>query len=168
MTHQEQSTAFDEVIQLLTEEGFDGMAQAITVLLNEAMKLERSEALGAAPYERANSRRGYANGFKPKTVSSRLGTLRLNIPQTRNLEFYPSALERGERSERALKLAVAGTTDSRSASTPKTTSATSLAAAMCPVRALSAVTAEKPTSPSSRRRLKASSSVPSPLWVPLP
>jgi transposase-like protein len=71
------------------------------------MKLERTEVLGAAPYERSTSRRGYANGFKPKTVNSRLGRLELRVPQTRGVEFYPSALERGERSERALKLAVA-------------------------------------------------------------
>jgi transposase-like protein len=83
------------------------MAEAITILMNEAMKLERTEVLGAAPYERSTSRRGYANGFKPKTVNSRLGRLELRIPQTRGVEFYPSALERGERSERALKLAVA-------------------------------------------------------------
>ena len=71
------------------------------------MKLERAEALGAGPYQRSETRRGYANGFKPKTVNSRLGRLNLQVPQTRDVEFYPSALERGERSERALKLAVA-------------------------------------------------------------
>jgi transposase-like protein len=75
--------------------------------MNEAMKLERAETLGAMPYQRTEARRGYANGFKPKTVNSRLGRLRLKVPQTRDIEFYPSALERGERSERALKLAVA-------------------------------------------------------------
>lgn len=107
MTHQDQSTAFDEVIQLLAEHGFDGMAEAITILMNEAMQLERGEAIGAGPYERSATRRGYANGFKPKTVNSRLGRLRLRVPQTRGIDFYPSALERGERSERALKLAVA-------------------------------------------------------------
>jgi putative transposase len=107
VTHQEQSTAFDHVIQLLAEHGFDGMAEAITVLMNEAMKLERTETLGATPYQRSAARRGYANGFKPKTVHSRLGKLQLRVPQTRGIEFYPSALERGERSERALKLAVA-------------------------------------------------------------
>ena len=83
------------------------MAETIEILMNEAMKLERSDALGAMPYQRTESRRGYANGFKPKTVNSRLGRLSLNVPQTRDVEFYPSALERGERSERALKLAVA-------------------------------------------------------------
>jgi len=107
MAHDNQCTSIDEVLQLLVDQGFDGMAQAIEILLNEAMKLERAEALGAGPYQRSETRRGYANGFKPKTVNSRLGRLNLQVPQTRDVEFYPSALERGERSERALKLAVA-------------------------------------------------------------
>jgi transposase-like protein len=107
MTHQEQSNTFGQLVQVLAENGFDGMAQAIQILMNEAMKLERAETLHAAPYERTDERRGYANGFKPKTVNSRLGRLELQVPQTRGIEFYPSSLERGERSERALKLAVA-------------------------------------------------------------
>ena len=106
MTHQDQSSGVDGVVQLLTEHGFEGMAAAIETLMNEAMKLERAEVLGAMPYQRTEARRGYANGFKPKTVNSRLGRLRMQVPQTRDVEFYPSALERGERSERALKLAV--------------------------------------------------------------
>jgi len=107
MTHEDQSTCFEELLQLLSEYGFDGMGEAIQILMNEAMKLERAETLGAMPYQRSESRRGYANGFKPKTVNSRLGRLSLKVPQTRDVEFYPSSLERGERSERALKLAVA-------------------------------------------------------------
>ena len=107
MTHQEHFNVCNDVVELLAENGFDGMAQAIEILMNEAMKLERSETLQAAPYQRTDARRGYANGYKPKTVRSRLGSLELQVPQTRGVEFYPSALERGERSERALKLAVA-------------------------------------------------------------
>ena len=107
MTHVDQSNRFGELLQLLSEHGFDGMAEAVEILMNEAMKLERSDALGAMPFQRSESRRGYANGFKAKTVNSRLGRLSLRVPQTRDIEFYPSALERGERSERALKLAVA-------------------------------------------------------------
>jgi putative transposase len=75
--------------------------------MNEAMKFRRSDALRAAPDERTAGRRGYANGFKSKMVNSRLGKLELQAPQTRGVEFYPTVLERGERSERALKLAVA-------------------------------------------------------------
>jgi hypothetical protein len=40
----------------------------------------------------------HASGFKPKTVASRLSKLHLQVPQTRGVEFYPSALGRGERS----------------------------------------------------------------------
>jgi transposase-like protein len=76
-------------------------------LINEAMKLERSQVLGARPYERTPERRGHANGYKPKTVRTRVGELHVAVPKTRGVEFYPSALERGTRSERALALAVA-------------------------------------------------------------
>jgi transposase-like protein len=107
MTHQNQSTDLNEAVQLLADNGFDGMAGALEILLNEAMKLERAEYIGAEPYQRTEQRRSYANGFKSKTVNSRLGKLDLQVPQTRDSDFYPSALERGERSERALKLAVA-------------------------------------------------------------
>jgi len=107
MTRQTQSTELDAIVQLLAEHGFDGMARAIEILFNEAMKLQRSEALRASPYQRTSERRGHANGFKPKSVNSRLGKLSLDVPQTRGVEFYPTVLERGERSERALKLAVA-------------------------------------------------------------
>ena len=71
------------------------------------MKLERAAVLGAGPYQRAEGRTGHANGFKPKTVQTRVGALTLAVPQARGVEFYPSALEKGLRSERALKLAVA-------------------------------------------------------------
>lgn len=107
MTRQTQSNELDSIVQLLAEHGFDGMAQAIELLLNEAMKLQLNAALRAGPYERTSERRGHANGFKPKSVASRFGKLQLEVPQTRGVEFYPTVLERGERSERALKLAVA-------------------------------------------------------------
>jgi transposase-like protein len=107
MTHQNESNPLDQMIQVLDEYGFDGMASAIQILVNEAMKIERSEVLGAEPYERTDQRRGYANGFKPKTFNTRVGKVELQVPQTRGVEFYPKSLERGVRSERALKLAIA-------------------------------------------------------------
>jgi len=97
----------DDVIELIAQQGFQGLGEAVTVLINEAMKIERNQHLEAAPYERTISRMGYANGFKDKTVKTRLGKLDLQIPQVREGNFYPSILERGLRSERALKLALA-------------------------------------------------------------
>jgi transposase-like protein len=110
--HAPDATTITAALELLTEHGYDDMARAIEILLNEAMKIERSGFLGAGPYERNEERRGHANGYKPKRVQSRLGQLELSIPKVRGLDdgleaFYPRALERGERSERALKLALA-------------------------------------------------------------
>ena len=71
------------------------------------MRLERSVHLSAQPYERSSERRGYSNGFKPKTLLTRAGPIELSIPQVRDSSFYPESLERGSRSEVALKLALA-------------------------------------------------------------
>jgi putative transposase len=99
--------SWSELLELLCDHGFAGMAEAMQTLFNEAMKLERSAVLCAQPHERTPLRRGQANGFKPKTVATRLGPLELRVPQTRGVPFYPSSLEKGQRSERALKLAIA-------------------------------------------------------------
>ncbi|MCE9553346.1 MAG: IS256 family transposase [Planctomycetes bacterium] len=48
-----------------------------------------------------------SNGFKAKTVKTRIGALKLSVPQVRGASFYPQVLERGTRSERALRLALA-------------------------------------------------------------
>jgi len=107
MTHQPESNVVDTVVQLLCESGLSQMAEAVRIMLNEAMRIERSRVIEAEPYQRTERRKGYANGFKPKTVDTRLGAITFEVPQTRNVEFYPSALEKGVRSERALKLAIA-------------------------------------------------------------
>jgi transposase-like protein len=96
------------VLQLLSEQGTDGLAEGIRLLLNEAMRQERAQALQAQPYERSPQRQGHANGFKPKTLTTRLGPIQLSIPQVRgDLDFYPKSLQKGIRSEQALKLALA-------------------------------------------------------------
>jgi len=108
MAHTSNDNKLDAVMELLIENGFESFADVLRILLNEAMKIERDHALGATLYERTDSRRGYANGYKPKTVDSRIGKLLVDVPQVRgDVDFYPSALERGSRSERALKLAIA-------------------------------------------------------------
>ena len=89
------------------EPGAEAFRSVLEKLLNLAMELERAEFLGANPYERTSRRRDQANGFKDKTVATRVGQLKLKIPQVRHLSFYPKSLERGCRSEKALKLAIA-------------------------------------------------------------
>jgi transposase-like protein len=109
MTHPvPDNNLLNQLVNQISAEGTNGFAEVIVSLLNHAMRIERSKALGAAPYERCSTRKAYANGFKPKTLQTRLGELTVDIPQVRgDIDFYPSALERGQRAERALTLAVA-------------------------------------------------------------
>ena len=110
--HTPNSTNFELVLELLTEHGCGAYSTALEILMNEAMLLERSKYLGAGPFERTGERIGYANGFKPKGLKMSAGHLDLRVPKTRDTKegmepFYPNALERGSRSERALSLALA-------------------------------------------------------------
>jgi transposase-like protein len=108
MTRQSNPELLNDILQLLTEQGTGGLAEGMRLLINEAMRQERAHALQAQPYERTDNRTGHANGFKPKTVATRIGPIPLRVPQVRgDLDFYPNALEKGVRSEQALKLALA-------------------------------------------------------------
>ncbi len=95
------------VAEMIFEQGLDGIGKAVEMLINEAMKIERARHLKATAYERTVEREDYANGYKAKQLKTRMGALNLNVPQVRNSDFYPSFLERGIRSERALKLSLA-------------------------------------------------------------
>ena len=107
MAMQVNNNKVSDAVECIAENGFSGMADAMQILFNEAMLVERSRYLGVRPYERSEARQDYANGFKPKQVKTKLGELSLQVPQVRGAEFYPSFLEKGARSERALKLALA-------------------------------------------------------------
>jgi len=107
MAHETDYTLLEQVIQILSNDEERKFAQIIEKVVNEAMKLERAQAIKAEPYERTITRQGHANGFKNKTLTLSSGKVLLKIPQVRGLEFYPSCIEKGIRSERALKLAIA-------------------------------------------------------------
>ena len=84
----------EDLVELINEHGgMDSFSQAMSLLMDNAMTLERADVLEAEPYERTDTRRGYANGFKPKTLHTRLGDVPLRVPQVRgDVSFYPSAL----------------------------------------------------------------------------
>ncbi len=107
MTRLQDPTDLDLMLELVAERGPEAMASVFTTLLNLAMKVERQRVLGVEPFERSPDRNGRANGYKPKTIDTRVGRLDVRVPQTRDVDFYPTALERGTRSDRALKAAIA-------------------------------------------------------------
>ena len=107
MAHENDYTLLEHIVKMLSRDDEHKFARIIEKVVNEAMILERSQTLQAKPYERTEQRAGYANGFKDKTLTLASGKVMLKIPQVRGLEFYPSCIEKGIRSERALKLAIA-------------------------------------------------------------
>jgi transposase-like protein len=107
MTYREDFTLSAELIEQVQEQGLNVLPELIRIVINAAMQAERSEHLQAAPYQHTEERQGYANGFKPKTLRTRVGDITFAVPQVREGGFYPQALEKGLRSERALTLALA-------------------------------------------------------------
>lgn len=107
MTCRVQDTESLSAVELIAERGLEGLPDAMAALINEAMRVERDRHVGAGRYERSDDRRGYANGYKARTMKTRMGALALRVPQVREGGFYPQSLDKGLRSERALKLALA-------------------------------------------------------------
>ena len=97
----------EEILEEVIENGTEAILPIMQTLLNFAMQEERSQFLQAEPYERSSDRKRYANGYKDNTLDTRMGSMTVKIPQVRGLSFYPQSLEKGCRSERALKLAIA-------------------------------------------------------------
>ena len=69
-------------------------------LLQEEMKIH----LKAEKYERTDERSGLRNGYKPRTIKTRVGSFTLLVPQDRDGSFSTALFERYSRSEKALVL----------------------------------------------------------------
>lgn len=105
-----EDTTIEAVLEHLIADGAGGIGPAFTRMFELAMRLERERYLGAGHYERSDDRRGYANGYKQKRLDTPAGTLMVQVPKTAGHDgeaFYPQSLERGQRSVRAVMLAVA-------------------------------------------------------------
>lgn len=74
--------------------------RAVQTILEEEMTAH----LGAERYERSGERRGYRNGYTPRTLTTRVGTLELAVPQDRDGTFSTELFSRYQRTEQALVL----------------------------------------------------------------
>jgi len=101
MTYQNEFTLSEALLdqgflEQLTTSGLDALPALFQVLLNSAMQIERQKHRGAAPHERTEERNGHANGFKDKTLATRLGQITVAVPQVRQVNgqgagFYAQA-----------------------------------------------------------------------------
>lgn len=65
-----------------------------------------SADLHAEPYERSAERHGYCNGYKPRQLNTRVGTLSVQVPQDWDGTFSTQLFARYQRNEKALVLAL--------------------------------------------------------------
>ncbi len=61
---------------------------------------EMAEFLGAAPHQRTEQRRRYRDGHRPRTLTTRMGRLELQVPRDRQGRFCTEPFERYQRSEK--------------------------------------------------------------------
>jgi putative transposase len=85
----------------------DGLKKLLTWFLNLVMQLEAIEQINAEPYERSKSRKAHRNGYKERSLKTRVGELRLKKPQFREISFETKVFDRYSRVEKALVNAIA-------------------------------------------------------------
>lgn len=89
---------------LLDDPGF--LREIVQRVVQQLLEAEMTEHIGAAPYERTERRTGQRNGYKPRTLRTRVGTLNLLVPQDREGTFSTRLFSRYQRNEKALVLAL--------------------------------------------------------------
>src|SRR5271157_854280 len=84
----------------------DGLKKLLTWFLNLVMQLEAMEQIDAEPYQRVDSRKAHRNGYKERSLKTRVGELKLKKPQFREISFATKVFDRYSRVEKSLINAV--------------------------------------------------------------
>jgi putative transposase len=84
----------------------DGLVKLVETVLNQVLEAQVTEALGADRHERTEERQGYRNGYRTRTLYTRVGPVTLQVPQTREGGFSTDIFKRYQRSEQAFVLAL--------------------------------------------------------------
>jgi putative transposase len=61
-------------------DGVDLIRDAVTLVLQELIEVEATEQIGAARYERADSRVTDRNGSRPRLLTTQAGDIELRVP----------------------------------------------------------------------------------------
>ena len=92
----------DEILRLLADSSGDAFRQVLAAALNAVMRAKSDEQLGAGRYERSESRTDSRNGTRARRLTTRVGTIELEVPRHRNAPFETMVFESYRRSEAAL------------------------------------------------------------------
>ena len=95
------------LVELLQKSG-DGdflrsVAEAVLQILMEA---DVEGLIGAGRHERTAERLNYRNGYRERSLDTRLGSLQLRIPKLRQGSYFPPFLEPRKTAEKALVMVI--------------------------------------------------------------
>ena len=96
-------SALSELLDAMRAGGsLDVMREAMTLVLQELIEAEATQAIGASRYERTDERTTHRNGSRTRLLSTKAGDVELHIPKLREGSFLPILLEPRRRIDRAL------------------------------------------------------------------
>ncbi len=89
--------------ELLAKSGDADFLRAVAeAVLQMLMEADVEGLIGAGRHERTVERLNYRNGFRDRTLDTRLGALQLRIPKLRQGSYFPPFLEPRKTGEKAL------------------------------------------------------------------
>ena len=91
-----------EVLQVITGNRDEALKFLLERILNELMRAESQEQLGASMSERTDSRTDYRNGTRERDLNTRIGKITLKVPRHRNEPFHTMVFDNYSRSEASL------------------------------------------------------------------
>jgi len=101
MAQDKNSSKLNEVQEVLLNDK-DFLKRVIESFCQKLLEEEMTQFLQADKYQRTEKRCGYRNGYKPRKLKTRVGTLELLVPQDREGRFQTQLFARYQRSEKAL------------------------------------------------------------------
>lgn len=104
---QEKRKAGQGGLKELVQEDRDLMKALVHQAIQEFLEAEMNAALQAERGERTPGRLGYRSGYYSRSLTTRVGTMELRVPQDRDGRFSTELFERYQRSEKALVSALA-------------------------------------------------------------
>ena len=91
------------LVELLQKSGEADFLRAVAeAVLQILMEADVEGLIGAGRHERTGDRLNYRNGYRDRTLDTRLGPLSLRIPKLRQGSYFPPFLEPRKVSEKAL------------------------------------------------------------------
>ena len=82
-------------------DGVDLIRESVRMVMQELIETEAAERIGAARYERTESRTTDRNGVRPRVLATQAGDVELRIPKLRKGSFFPAILEPRRRIDQA-------------------------------------------------------------------